>query len=223
MRVLVISKYAIVRSALRHMLSSEPDTEIVGDFDFSASLDQTIRERLPDVVLIETVDASDPQVLQTIEGVGGEGVQLVLLAGQGDPATIRAMLRAGVTGYVMKQSSDTELLVALRSAALGRKFLDSSLVSALAVDDLPRSLPATTHSLSKRQAEVLRYIVEGYTSSEIAHDLGISVKTVETYRSRIYEKLEVHSRAGLVQYAIETGLISFHRTAKEPSRGKPKH
>lgn len=222
MRLLIVSKFAIVRSALRSMFASATDIEMICECDLSANIEGIVREQQADVVLIETVEASDPEVARIIENLGQTSVPLVILAGQGDPRTIRAMMKAGVTGYVLKQSSDTELLVALRSAALGRKFLDSSLISALAVEDRPRPTPSTANSLSKRQAEVLRYIIEGYTSSEIAQELHVSVKTVLTYRSRIYEKLEVHSRAGLVQYAIDTGLISIHRSANDsfPSRRK---
>ncbi len=222
MRLLIISRFAIVRSALSSMFASAIDIEMICECDLSANIEGIVREQQAGVVLIETVEASDPEVARIIEDLGQTGVPLVILAGRGDPRTIRAMMKAGVTGYVLKQSSDTELLVALRSAALGRKFLDSSLISALAVEDRPRPTPSTANPLSKRQAEVLRYIIEGYTSSEIAQELHVSVKTVLTYRSRIYEKLEVHSRAGLVQYAIETGLISIHRSANESLPGRRK-
>jgi two-component system, NarL family, response regulator NreC len=222
MRVLVISRFAIVRSALRFMLSSTTDIEVIAECSLSAHIEEIVRQQRADVVLIETVEASDPEVARIIENLGQTDARLVILAGQGDPRTIRAMMRAGVTGYVLKQSTDAELLAALRSAALGRKFLDSSLISALATEERPRPKPSTTHSLSRRQAQVLRYIIEGYTSNEIAQELHVSVKTVLTYRTRIYEKLEVHSRAGLVQYAIDSGLISIHRSASEflPDRRK---
>ncbi len=207
-RVLVLSKYPIVRTALRHMLASAA-IEIAGEAATSDNVAENIRKWRPDVVLLETVDASDPQVTRAISQVAGAGVRLVILAGQGDPSAIRAMMRAGVTGYVLKNSSDTELLLALRSASLGRRFLDSSLIDAIAFEDLTTIPRSHSQSLSKRQNQVLRYIVHGYTSGEIARELGVSAKTVETYRSRIYEKLEVHSRAGLMRYAMAEGLISI--------------
>jgi DNA-binding NarL/FixJ family response regulator len=209
MRVLVLSKYAIVRSALRHMLSLSADIEIVGEWDASEQMLDRLNELRPDVVLLETVDASDLQASLALETISQTGGRVVVLAGQGDPHAIRAMMKAGVMGYVLKQSTDAELLVALRSAALGRKFLDSTLIDALS-SDVSAVSPSMTQRLSKRQAEVLHFFVQGYTSGEIAHQLGISVKTVETYRSRIYEKTGVHSRAGLMQYAVATGLISMH-------------
>jgi DNA-binding NarL/FixJ family response regulator len=209
-RVSLVSKYAMVRSALRHMLRSTNEIDIVGESDASENILETLADLHPDVVLLETVDASDPELSRALEGIKQTQVRVVVLAGRGDPHAIRAMMKAGVMGYVLKQSTDNELLVALRSAALGRKFLDSTLIDSLACTDLPTASASTRGPLSRRQAEVLRHIVQGYTSGEIASKLKVSIKTVETYRSRIYEKIGVHSRAGLMQYAVTAGLISMH-------------
>jgi DNA-binding NarL/FixJ family response regulator len=212
MRLLVISKFAIVRSALGHLVGSSTDVEVVGEMEPSLSVVEAIRTRRPEVVLLETGDSSDPELAQLIEQIAGFAeVRLVVLAGRGDVRAIRSMLRAGVIGYVMTQSSDTELLQALRSAARGHRFLDSSLIHAIATEESgPGEEALSRDGLSKRQMQVLKYLVHGYTSGEIARKLDVSVKTVETYRSRIYEKLEVRSRADLVKYAITTGLISMH-------------
>jgi DNA-binding NarL/FixJ family response regulator len=211
MRVLVLSNYAIVRTALRHMLSSSAETEVIGEAEVSENVSEIINKLRPDVVLIETVEAEDDVLAKAVERISLAGkVNLVVLAGHGDPGAIRAMLRAGVTGYVLKQSTAADLLAALRSAASGRRFLDSSLIEAITSEELSRPEPSPTDMLSSRQSEVLKFIVQGYTSGEIARKLSVSVKTVETYRSRIYDKLKVRSRAGLVQYAITAGLISVH-------------
>lgn len=222
MRVAVLSKYAIVRSALRHMLSSSNDIDIVDELDASEKISEILNEQRPDVVLLETVDASDPELSQVLETISQTGAPVVVLAGQGDPNAIRAMMKAGVMGYVLKQSTDTELLVALRSAALGRKFLDSALIDALASVGVSSASPSVSQPLSKRQGQVLRYFVQGYTSGEIARRLGVSIKTVETYRSRIYEKIGVHSRVGLMQYAVATGLISMRADVGRDIPGTPK-
>jgi two-component system response regulator NreC len=211
MRVFLVSKYPIVRSGLRHMLSASNDIDIVGESDASEKILEQLNELRPDVLLLETVDASDPQVSGALEAIRQTDVRIVVLASEGDPNAIRAMIKAGVTGYVLKQSSDTELLVALRSAALGHKFIDSTLIDALTSASVSSPSSSVSQPLSKRQTEVLRYFVQGYTSGEIARRLGVSIKTVETYRSRIYEKIGVHSRAGLMHYAVITGLISMHK------------
>src|SRR5581483_296449 len=213
MRLLLISKFAIVRSALRHLLASSNDIEVVAESDLSPDVEETVRKLRPDVILIETAVASDPEEARVIEKIGrGSKVRLVVLAGEGDIRVIRSMLRSGVTGYVLKQSTDTELLLALRSAARGRRFLDSSLINEIAFEGT-RSAEQTASPkpvLSKRQKQVLKYLVRGHTGGEIARKLDVSVKTVETYRARIYEKLEVRSRADLMKYAVAAGLISMH-------------
>ncbi len=126
------------------------------------------------------------------------------------PRVIRTMLKSGVTGYVLKGSSASELNHALRSAACGRKFLDSRLVDAIT---LSRSDPPVEtrreEGLSPRQLQVFRGLVKGYTNLELSWELHISVKTVETYRARIYEKLQLHNRADLMRYAFRVGAISL--------------
>lgn len=213
MRVLVLSKYAIVRTALRHMLSSAADIEVVAEADLHADVHHILRTTRPDVVLIE-IEARDSAMAPVVQKIGHcEKVNLVVLAGEAEPGLVRAMLRSGVAAYVLKQSTDTELLVALRSAARGRRFLDSSLIDAITFNETTTSA-GETGKLSKRQSEVLNYLIQGYTSGETAGKLGVSTKTVETYRARIYDKLEVRSRSGLIQYAISTGMISIHARAK---------
>lgn len=126
------------------------------------------------------------------------------------------MLRAGVTGYVLKRSSENELLLALRSAARGLKFLDSTLIGEIALEGAQQASPLEhKNQLSKRELQVLKRIVQGYTSQEITRQLELSTKTVETYRARIYEKLELRNRAELVRYAINFGLISVNETLPE--------
>lgn len=211
MRIVLLSQFAMIRTALRHMLSSASDVEIAGDADLSGDIQEIITNLHPDVVLVETADNGSASLVRAIEKISEAGnVPVVVLAGNSAPSVIRSMLRAGVTGYVLKQSTDTELLLALRTAAHGRRFLDSSLIDAMAFEDTLRPASEGPPALSKRQSEVLRYIVQGFTSGEIARKLGVSVKTVETYRSRIYDRLEVRSRAGLMQYAVAAGLISIH-------------
>lgn len=208
MRIFVLAQHAVIRAALRQLLSSSADVEIAGESAISGGAKETIRKQHPDVVLMEIVEASDPLVTRTMESVRELGAHLVVLASHGDLRTVRAMMRAGVTGYVLKDSTHSDLLIALRSAALGRKFLDASLINAPPLEDEAPRL-SLDYPLSKRETEVLKSIVEGYASGSIARKLGLSVKTIETYRARIYRKLEAHSRADLVKYAITSGLITI--------------
>lgn len=126
------------------------------------------------------------------------------------PAYLRSALAAGASGYVVKSAADTELLAAIRAVHRGRVALDPSLAAAVVYGSLPRRTvggsPAGT--LSPREREVLDLIAQGYTNQQMADQLGLSVKTVETYRSRLVEKLGLRSRAELVRYALDSGLFT---------------
>ena len=212
-RLLLISKYQIVRSALRHLLAPANDIEIVGETETPQQAEQAISKLHPRVVLVETVDANNPAIPKLAEKIGRSGsrISVVVLSNSGTARAVRAMLRAGVTSYLLKDSSEAELLLALRSAAHGRRFLDPALIDELAFEDVTHEAGrAGKHVLSKRELQVLKTLVQGYTSSEIAKQLRLSIKTVETYRSRIYLKLKVRSRSDLMRYAISAGLISVN-------------
>ncbi len=212
LRLLIVSKYTIVRSALRHLLASATDIEVVSEVENLQRAEQAVHKMHPDVVLLETADPSTPTIPELTERIRRAAkVPVVILSTDESTRYVRAMLRAGVTGYVLKQSSDSELLVALRSAAAGRKFLDSNLIDAIALEGVTHTKKAGgKHHLSRREVQVIERLVRGYTSPQIAQELHVSTKTVETYRSRIYEKLELHSRTDLMHYAITIGLISVH-------------
>jgi two-component system, NarL family, response regulator NreC len=211
-RLIVFSKFQIVRAALRHLLASAVDIQIIAEPETLQQTEQVIHRLRPDVVLIETVETSTSTIPKFAQKTGQRGrVSLVVLSNQGDARVVREMLRAGVTGYVLKNSSEAELLLAIRSAANGRKFVDAKLIDELVSEGTAsRGQGRGNRVLSKRQLQVLTLLVQGYASPAIAKDLHVSVKTVETYRSRIYEKLEVHNRAELMRYAISVGLINLN-------------
>ena len=211
-RLVVFSKFQIVRDALRHLLAGAVDIEIIAEAETLQQSEQAVHRLHPDVVLIETVEITNSNIPKFAEKTRQRGkVSLVVLSNQGDARAAREMLRAGVTGYVLKNSSEAELLLAIRSAANGRKFVDPKLIDEIVSEGATSRGPAEGNSLlSKRERQVLRFLVQGYAGPAIAKDLRVSVKTVETYRARIYEKLEVHSRAELMRYAISVGLISLN-------------
>jgi len=216
-RLVLFSKYQIVRAALRHMLVAASDLEIVAEVENLNQAEQAVHKLHPDVVLIETIETTNPSIPKLAEKSTRNGkVSVVVLTNQGNPRLVRAMLRAGVAGYVLKHSSEAELLLAVRSAARGRKFLDASLIDQIAFEGAAAAGPAEgKHHLSRRELQVLKGLVQGYTSPEIARELHLSSKTVQTYRSRIYEKLEVRSRSDLVRYAISSGLLSLNEALPE--------
>ncbi len=218
-RLLIISKYGIMRTALRYFLSSMLDVDIAGEVDTLQKAEQLIPKLNPDAVLVETTASSSLSTAQLGERIKRLArVPIVILGTDESPRFVRAMFKAGVAGYVLKGSSDAELLSALRSVARGRKFLDSCLLEAVACERAARPRrTGRTDKLSKRELQVAMLLIQGYTSPQAASALHLSVKTIDTYRSRLYEKLELRDRADLVQYAVTSGLISVHKGLSEES------
>jgi two-component system response regulator NreC len=145
---------------------------------------------------------------QMVEEVPGGRV--VVISSNENITYVRSMLTAGVLGYVLRKASDTELFLAIRNAYQGRRFIDPRLSDSLAdvlLNKARANNRASEGRLSQRELQVLRAITRGFTSHEVAQQLQLSTKTVETYRSRIYDKLGLKTRADLVHYAIAVGLL----------------
>lgn len=211
-RVLIVDDHAILRSGLRMLLGAQADMEVVGEASDGAEVVERVAELQPDVVLL---DLSMP-------GVGGlealrrmkqraAGTRALVLSQYDDESYLRQALECGASGYVLKRAADTDLLSAIRAVARGEVYLHPTLTRVVVNDLLQRdqasSLPPRTPSLSDREREVLQLVALGHTNQQIADRLILSVKTVETYKARVIEKLGVRGRAALVRYAMETGLI----------------
>ncbi|MBI4380337.1 MAG: response regulator transcription factor [candidate division NC10 bacterium] len=211
-RVLLADDHAVLRSGLRLLLNAQPDIEVVGEAANGAEAMAKARALLPDVILMDL----------TMPGIGGleatgriksenPGVRVLVLTMHDDPSYLRQLLQAGASGYVLKKSADADVLSAIRAAYRGEVFLDSSLVGTL-VDEVIRPVRCARprdsfETLSDREREVLKWVARGYTNQEIAEKLFLSVKTIETYRARLAEKLGLRGRAELVRFAIERGLL----------------
>lgn len=215
-RVLVVSKYPMIRKFLRSVVNASPDMEVVGEADGTPSALQKYSHSRPDVVVGETEGDSSSlrDAARFVEEI--PDARVVVLTTVTDPGYIRSMLAAGITGYVLKQSTDAEMLSAIRYANQRRKFMDPTLVDSLAYLLVGGKKSSKEHSsrprLSKREEEVLTALVQGFTNAEIAGKLQLSTKTVETYRARIYSKLKIRGRADLFRYAVALGLISVHES-----------
>ncbi len=169
----------------------------------------------PAVILLETADAADAKTFQTLQLADKCGaIPLLVLCNHADVATVRHGLRAGVRGYVLKTASSEELLFALQSVARGKKYVGPEFIDWIVWDEKGDDRAKNTQKpLSTREAQVLCRLVQGCTGSEIARELQVSTKTIETYRSRIYEKPGLHSRVEMMRYAASVGLLSFNATA----------
>lgn len=213
-RLLVVDDHPVVRAGLRTLLGAQPDMEIVGEAaDGAAAIRQAV-ELAPDIVVMDITmgDVSGIHATRQIRQRLPETKVLVLTMHDNEEY-LRQMLEAGATGYVLKQAVDSELAVAIRAVRRGEVYLYSSftkvLLGDLAGDDegTDEETRDSYERLSQREQEVLRQVALGYTNQQIADQLYLSVKTVETYRARVMGKLNLESRAALVRYALRHGLM----------------
>lgn len=214
-RVLIADDHAVLRSGLRMLINTQPDMEVVGEAaDGQEALEKSLQEK-PDILLMD-ITMPGGSGLKAIEGLRREcaRTRVLILTMHDDVAYLRSALAAGASGYVVKKAADTELLSAIRSVQRGHTFVDltsggGSLEGALQKEGTSDQTPPEKSRvlLSQREREVLTLVAVGYTHQQIADRLNLSVKTVETYRSRLTEKLNLRTRADLVRYAIELGLF----------------
>jgi two-component system response regulator NreC len=207
-RVVIVDDHAILRSGLRRVLDAESDIEVVGE---AATADRAVFEALaskPDVVLMDVVMPGKsgiegmPAVLQAVPET-----KVLMLSMQDDPHYVREAFEAGASGYVLKEAADTEVVGAVRAVAAGERYVHPALGARLVAAEAAERRRAEDDPLSEREREVLRLLALGHTNQEIAKLLFISVRTAETHRAHIMQKLRLSSRAELVRYALENGLI----------------
>lgn len=211
-RVLIADDHALFRSGLRAILDDVADIEVVGEAAAGNDAVRLTEELRPDVVLMDLTmpGMSGLEATRRIVADGGPTRVLVLTMHSADDHLI-AVLQAGGSGYVTKDSADDELQEAIRTVAGGHVFLYPS-AARLLLDSFRSPRPGTAdvdpvQLLSGRELEVLTRTVAGYTAAEIGEQLNISPKTVDTYRQRVMEKLKIHHRSELVQFAVERGLL----------------
>ena len=208
-RVALCDDHGIVRSGLRRIINAEADLEVVGE---AASVHEAVElahtER-PDVFVMD-LGLPDGSGLTATADVrrASPATRVLVLTVHDDIAYLRRAFEAGADGYMVKEAADVELVQAVRQVAAGHQYVHPTLGAALLAPDAPPArLGGPGGELSDREAEVLRFIAMGLTNAEIAERLYVSVRTVETHRAHIQQKLNVRSRAELVRLARETGLL----------------
>lgn len=209
-RVLLADDHAVLRAGLRALLSREPDMEVVGEAASGSEALAKVEQLQPDVVLMD-ISMPGMEGLEATAQIKQKhhGVKVLILTMHEDRRYLLPALKAGAAGYVVKRAADVELIGAIRAIQRGEAFLHPAMAKLL-VEEYAESKTvggSEGQVISDRETEVLRLIAEGLSYKEMADRLGISVKTVETYRERIKEKLNLHSRAELVRYALERGLL----------------
>jgi len=207
-RVLIADDHAVLRAGLRLLINAQPDMEVVGEAADGAEAVAQARALQPQVLTLDLAMPGNSGV-DTITQLRREcpHTRVLVLTMHDDPAYLRAVLAAGGSGYVVKTAADTELLSAIRAVHQGRTFVNLSLTDSV-VQTVVGSPPGSAlEVLSAREREVVTLLAQGFTNQEAADRLFLSVKTVETYRARLMSKLGLASRADLVRYALETGLL----------------
>jgi DNA-binding NarL/FixJ family response regulator len=209
-RVLIADDHTLVRAGIRALLEGLEGVEVVAEAGDGREAIALVEAHRPDVLM---TDIAMPHVsgLEVAERVtrGPTSTRVIILSmHSGEEYACRA-LQAGASGYLLKDSGIAELEIALRAVARGQSYLSPAVSRHVIADYLERTggVSSALNRLTPRQREVLRQIAEGKTTKAIARDLGVSVKTVETHRTQLMDRLDIHEIAGLVRFAIRIGLV----------------
>jgi two-component system, NarL family, response regulator NreC len=207
-RVLIVDDHAVVRAGLRLLLEAEEDIEPVGEAGSAREAIFQARALKPDVILLDVVmpEQSGLDAIPTLLHEEPE-TKVLVLSMQDDPQYVRQAFSSGASGYVLKEAADTEVVSAVREVAKGGRYVNPELGARLVAAETEAAKRAEEDPLSDREREVLRLLALGHTNQEIAKALYISVRTAETHRAHIMQKLRFSTRAELVRYAIDEGLL----------------
>ncbi len=209
-KILIADDHRLFRDGLRNLLSRQEDLEIIGETVNGPATVRAVDELKPDLVLmdISMPDLNGVEATRRIRAAH-PSVRIVVLSMHSDQRFVHESLRAGATGYLLKDCAIEELLQAIRSVMRNQTYLSQTIADSVVKDyvNLARNTPTSAFSiLSSREREVLQALAEGKSTKEIASMLKISVKTIETHRKQIMDKLDIHSIAELTKYAIREGL-----------------
>jgi two-component system, NarL family, response regulator NreC len=214
-RVLIVDDHAVVRTGLKMLLNAEERFEVVGEAGNAE--EAVLRAKLlqPDILLCDIVmpGRSGIEVVEEVREAS-PNTKIVMLSMQDDPSYVRQAFGAGAHGYVLKEAADTELVRAVTEVAAGGRYVNPELGARLAFAEAQAQAESEADPLSEREREVLRLLALGHTNQEIAKMLYISVRTAETHRAHIMQKLRLDTRASLVRYALDHGLLD-KRDAEE--------
>jgi DNA-binding NarL/FixJ family response regulator len=209
-RILIADDHRLFRDGLRHLLSHHDDIEVVGETTDGPGTIRAVSQLNPNLVLM---DVSMPELngIEATRRIRAEyaSVKVIMLSMHSDQRFVVESLRAGAIGYLLKDCAIDELLEAIRSVMKDQLYLSRTIADSVIKDyvNLARSTPASAFSvLSAREREVLQALAEGKSTKEMASQLNVSVKTIETHRKQIMDKLDIHSVAELTKYAIREGL-----------------
>jgi two-component system, NarL family, response regulator NreC len=203
-RIVVADDHAVVRRGLREVLADEPSFDVVAEAGTLEDARRYVRGYHPRVLVLD-LNMPGGSTLEHIPAIRAEfpGTQIVVLTMQNEPAYARRALGAGALGYVLKEAAEEELIEAIKRAAAGDTYLNPRLGARIAAEPSP----GPPDGLSQREVDVLRLIALGHTNVEIGERLHLSIRTVETHRAHIQQKLRLAARSELVRYALEHRIV----------------
>jgi DNA-binding NarL/FixJ family response regulator len=208
MRILIADDHTLVRAGLTSLIARLPEMEVVAEAADGRQALRLVRDLQPDIVLM---DIAMPGLngLESTERIHSihPKIKIIILSMHASEEYVAQALKAGASGYLLKDAATAELEMALKSVSMGQFYL-SPAISRQVVDNLLRGGPTGVELLTPRQREILQLIAEGKGTRDIAETLHLSVKTVETHRAQLMERLDIHDVAGLIRYALKKGLIS---------------
>jgi len=209
-RVLIADDHAIVRAGLRALLVEETEFELVGEAVGGYEAIELVEKTNPDVLILDLSmpDLDGISVTRKIKPQYPD-MKILILTLHEDEALLKEAIKAGAAGYILKRAAEAELISAIRVILRGDLYVDPAMVRGLFQEPQQSQVKMKnpTESLTPRETEILRLIVEGYTNRQIGQELNISIRTVEGHRANISDKLGLHSRVELVRYARQNGLI----------------
>src|SRR5438876_4386561 len=208
-KIVLVDDHAVVRSGLRLLLDGQEEIEVVGEAGNAKDAIFRARALKPDVILLDVVmpGASGIEVLPSLLKEAPD-TKVLVLSMQDDPSYVREAFAAGAAGYVLKEAADEEVVAAVREIADGGRYVHPTLGARLVAAEAEARAAAEADPLSEREREVLRMLALGHTNQEIAKLLYISVRTAETHRAHIMQKLGLSTRAEVVRYALAHVLLS---------------
>ena len=211
-RVLLADDHTILRAGLKMMLNAQPDIEVVGEASDGKQAISEAQRLLPDVIIMDITmpECNGIEATRQVKRLLAD-VRVLVMTMHENEEYLFQMLRAGASGYMLKEAADTDLISAIRVVSSGRFYLSPSAQSMMVSDYLQRVRTGEERdsysALTEREREILKLVAEGYTNTQIGERLFISPKTVDTHRTHIMDKLNLHNRAELVKYAMRRGLL----------------
>src|SRR5579863_3024439 len=211
MKILVADDHTLMRAGLVSLIARMPEMEVVAEAEDGRQALRLVRELKPDIVLMDIAmpGLNGLEAAERIHGLEPQ-IKIIILSMHASEDYVAQALKAGASGYLLKDAATTELEMALKSVSMGQFYL-SPAISRQVVDNYLRGGPTGLDVLTPRQREILQLIAEGKGTRDIAETLHLSVKTVETHRAQLMDRLDIHDVAGLIRYALRKGLVTNDR------------